>query len=74
MGGNYSALFFFQVKELPTYKDADFLNYMQKIYVSDEEKEKLMDKLSRDTEVRELCFLCLIYVKDFCSNAHRCSF
>ncbi|XP_015226041.1 PREDICTED: phosphatidylinositol 5-phosphate 4-kinase type-2 gamma-like [Cyprinodon variegatus] len=39
-----------KVKELPTYKDADFLNYMQKIYVSDEEKEKLMDKLSRDTE------------------------
>ncbi|XP_013864626.1 phosphatidylinositol 5-phosphate 4-kinase type-2 gamma [Austrofundulus limnaeus] len=39
-----------KVKELPTYKDADFLNNMQKIYVSDEEKEKMMEKLSRDLE------------------------
>lgn len=37
-------------KELPTYKDADFLNSMEKIYVSDEEKEKVMNKLSRDIE------------------------
>lgn len=41
----------FQVKELPTYKDTDFRNNMQKVYVSDEEKEKFMDKLSRDIEV-----------------------
>ncbi|XP_008408245.1 phosphatidylinositol 5-phosphate 4-kinase type-2 gamma-like [Poecilia reticulata] len=39
-----------KVKELPTYKDADFLNSMQKIYVSDEEKEKVMNKLGRDIE------------------------
>uniref|UniRef100_A0A8D3CK06 Phosphatidylinositol 5-phosphate 4-kinase type-2 gamma n=1 Tax=Scophthalmus maximus TaxID=52904 RepID=A0A8D3CK06_SCOMX len=39
-----------KVKELPTYKDVDFRNKMQKVYVSDEEKEKLMDKLNRDTE------------------------
>ncbi|KAK5601800.1 Phosphatidylinositol 5-phosphate 4-kinase type-2 gamma [Crenichthys baileyi] len=39
-----------KVKELPTYKDADFLNSMEKIYVSDEEKEKVMNKLSRDIE------------------------
>ncbi|KAM4583034.1 phosphatidylinositol 5-phosphate 4-kinase type-2 gamma-like [Fundulus diaphanus] len=39
-----------KVKELPTYKDADFLNSMQKIYVSEEEKEKVMNKLSRDIE------------------------
>ncbi|XP_012736571.2 phosphatidylinositol 5-phosphate 4-kinase type-2 gamma [Fundulus heteroclitus] len=39
-----------KVKELPTYKDADFLNSMQKIYVSEEEKEKVMNKLSRDVE------------------------
>uniref|UniRef100_A0AAX7TS22 Phosphatidylinositol 5-phosphate 4-kinase type-2 gamma n=1 Tax=Astatotilapia calliptera TaxID=8154 RepID=A0AAX7TS22_ASTCA len=38
------------VKELPTYKDVDFMNNMQKVYVSDEEKEKIMDKLNRDTE------------------------
>lgn len=41
----------FQVKELPTYKDTDFRNNMQKVYVSDEEKEKFLDKLSRDIEV-----------------------
>lgn len=40
-----------QVKELPTYKDNDFRNSMQKVYVSEEEKEKIMDKLSRDIEV-----------------------
>ncbi|XP_017271228.1 phosphatidylinositol 5-phosphate 4-kinase type-2 gamma [Kryptolebias marmoratus] len=39
-----------KVKELPTYKDADFMSNMQKIYVSDEEKEKMMEKLSRDLE------------------------
>ncbi|XP_071350709.1 phosphatidylinositol 5-phosphate 4-kinase type-2 gamma-like isoform X2 [Trachinotus anak] len=39
-----------KVKELPTYKDVDFRNNMQKVYVSDEEKEKIMDKLNRDTE------------------------
>ncbi|XP_029991318.1 phosphatidylinositol 5-phosphate 4-kinase type-2 gamma-like [Sphaeramia orbicularis] len=39
-----------KVKELPTYKDVDFRNNMQKLYVSDEEKEKIMDKLNRDIE------------------------
>ncbi|XP_022053108.1 phosphatidylinositol 5-phosphate 4-kinase type-2 gamma-like [Acanthochromis polyacanthus] len=39
-----------KVKELPTYKDVDFRNNMQKVYVSDEEKEKIMDKLNRDIE------------------------
>ncbi|KAG7232261.1 hypothetical protein INR49_009337 [Caranx melampygus] len=33
-----------------TYKDVDFRNNMQKVYVSEEEKEKIMDKLIRDTE------------------------
>lgn len=46
----------FQVKELPTYKDTDFRNNMQKVYVSDEEKEKFMDKLSRDIEVPNINF------------------
>uniref|UniRef100_A0AAQ5X0K1 Phosphatidylinositol 5-phosphate 4-kinase type-2 gamma n=1 Tax=Amphiprion ocellaris TaxID=80972 RepID=A0AAQ5X0K1_AMPOC len=41
---------YFQVKDLPTYKDVDFRNNMQKVYVSDEEKEKIMDKLNRDIE------------------------
>uniref|UniRef100_A0AAQ6ABD7 Phosphatidylinositol 5-phosphate 4-kinase type-2 gamma n=1 Tax=Amphiprion ocellaris TaxID=80972 RepID=A0AAQ6ABD7_AMPOC len=39
-----------KVKDLPTYKDVDFRNNMQKVYVSDEEKEKIMDKLNRDIE------------------------
>ncbi|KAM3878322.1 phosphatidylinositol 5-phosphate 4-kinase type-2 gamma-like [Diretmus argenteus] len=39
-----------KVKELPTYKDVDFRNNMQKVYVSDEEKKKVMDKLNRDVE------------------------
>ncbi|KAL7407013.1 hypothetical protein ABVT39_001569 [Epinephelus coioides] len=39
-----------KVKELPTYKDVDFRNNMQKVYVSDEEREKIMDKLNRDIE------------------------
>ncbi|KAM4613857.1 phosphatidylinositol 5-phosphate 4-kinase type-2 gamma-like [Polymixia lowei] len=39
-----------KVKELPTYKDVDFRNNMQKVYVSEEEKDKLMDKINRDVE------------------------
>ncbi|XP_026163111.1 phosphatidylinositol 5-phosphate 4-kinase type-2 gamma-like [Mastacembelus armatus] len=39
-----------KVKELPTYKDVDFRNNMQRVYVSAEEKEKIMDKLHRDIE------------------------
>ncbi|MED6273304.1 Phosphatidylinositol 5-phosphate 4-kinase type-2 gamma [Characodon lateralis] len=37
-------------KELPTFKDMDFRNNMQKVYVTDEEKEKFMEKLNRDVE------------------------
>ncbi|XP_061688650.1 phosphatidylinositol 5-phosphate 4-kinase type-2 gamma-like [Syngnathoides biaculeatus] len=39
-----------KVKELPTYKDVDFMNNMQKVYVCDEEKERVMVKLHRDLE------------------------
>ncbi|KAA8591478.1 hypothetical protein FQN60_002421 [Etheostoma spectabile] len=38
-------------KELPTYKDMDFRNNLQKVYVTDEQKEKFMEKLNRDVEV-----------------------
>lgn len=62
MNGNFLTLtLFFQVKELPTYKDVDFRNNMQKVYVSDVEKEKIMDKLSRDIEVRKQCCRCNIF-------------
>ncbi|KAI5093238.1 phosphatidylinositol 5-phosphate 4-kinase type-2 gamma-like isoform X1, partial [Silurus meridionalis] len=36
--------------DLPTLKDLDFRNNMQQIYISDEKKEKLMEKLSRDVD------------------------
>ncbi|RXN11539.1 phosphatidylinositol 5-phosphate 4-kinase type-2 gamma [Labeo rohita] len=39
-----------QVKELPTFKDVDFRNKMQRVYISEEEKGKLFDKLNRDVE------------------------
>ncbi|GLD71292.1 phosphatidylinositol 5-phosphate 4-kinase type-2 gamma, partial [Lates japonicus] len=37
-----------RVKELPTFKDMDFRNNMQKVYVTEEQKEKFMEKLNRD--------------------------
>uniref|UniRef100_A0A671Q0F0 Phosphatidylinositol 5-phosphate 4-kinase type-2 gamma n=1 Tax=Sinocyclocheilus anshuiensis TaxID=1608454 RepID=A0A671Q0F0_9TELE len=39
-----------KVKELPTFKDVDFRNNMQRVYISEEEKEKLLDKLNWDIE------------------------
>uniref|UniRef100_A0AAY4D9Q0 Phosphatidylinositol 5-phosphate 4-kinase type-2 gamma n=1 Tax=Denticeps clupeoides TaxID=299321 RepID=A0AAY4D9Q0_9TELE len=42
-----------KVKELPTYKDVDFRNNMQKVYVSEEDKERIMEKLRRDVEFLE---------------------
>nr|XP_020448694.1 phosphatidylinositol 5-phosphate 4-kinase type-2 gamma-like [Monopterus albus] len=35
-------------KELPTHKDVDFRNNMQKVYVNDQDKMKIMGKLNRD--------------------------
>uniref|UniRef100_A0AAR2K2V4 Phosphatidylinositol 5-phosphate 4-kinase type-2 gamma n=1 Tax=Pygocentrus nattereri TaxID=42514 RepID=A0AAR2K2V4_PYGNA len=49
-----------KVKELPTFKDMDFRNNMQRIWISDEEKEKVMDKLNRDVEAsRSRCLYVL---------------
>ncbi|KAG9340212.1 hypothetical protein JZ751_021652 [Albula glossodonta] len=39
-----------KVKELPTFKDVDFRNNMQKVYVTEEQKEKVLEKLNRDVE------------------------
>ncbi|CAF90055.1 unnamed protein product, partial [Tetraodon nigroviridis] len=47
-------------KELPTFKDMDFRNNMQKVYVSEEEKEKFMEKLNRDVE-----FLVKLKIMDY---------
>nr|XP_057911505.1 phosphatidylinositol 5-phosphate 4-kinase type-2 gamma-like [Doryrhamphus excisus] len=49
-----------KVKELPTFKDVDFMNNMQKIYVSDEQKESIMEKLNRDIE-----FLARMRIMDY---------
>ncbi|XP_028654481.1 phosphatidylinositol 5-phosphate 4-kinase type-2 gamma [Erpetoichthys calabaricus] len=37
-------------KDLPTLKDVDFRNMSQKVYVTEEQKAKFMEKLSRDVE------------------------
>uniref|UniRef100_A0A3Q1JR56 Phosphatidylinositol 5-phosphate 4-kinase type-2 gamma n=1 Tax=Anabas testudineus TaxID=64144 RepID=A0A3Q1JR56_ANATE len=47
-------------KELPTFKDMDFRNNMQKIYVTEEQKGKLMEKLNRDVE-----FLVRLKIMDY---------
>ncbi|XP_070766633.1 phosphatidylinositol 5-phosphate 4-kinase type-2 gamma isoform X2 [Enoplosus armatus] len=47
-------------KELPTFKDMDFRNNMQKVYVTEEQKEKLMEKLNRDVE-----FLVKLKIMDY---------
>ncbi|MBN3307176.1 phosphatidylinositol 5-phosphate 4-kinase type-2 gamma isoform X2 [Amia ocellicauda] len=49
-----------KVKELPTYKDVDFRNNMQKVYVSEEQKEKFLEKLNRDVE-----FLVRLKIMDY---------
>ena len=40
-----------QAKELPTYKDNDFINDGQKIHIDDENKKMFMEKLRKDVEV-----------------------
>ncbi|XP_057685679.1 phosphatidylinositol 5-phosphate 4-kinase type-2 gamma [Corythoichthys intestinalis] len=47
-------------KELPTLKDVDFRNNMQKVYVTEEQKEKFMEKLNRDVE-----FLVKLKIMDY---------
>lgn len=41
-----------QAKELPTYKDNDFINDGQKIYIDGENKKMFLEKLRKDVEVR----------------------
>jgi len=45
---------FYQAKELPTYKDNDFINDGQKIYIDEESKKTFLDKLRKDVEVNDL--------------------
>lgn len=43
-----------QAKELPTYKDNDFINDGQKIYIDEENKKMFLEKLRKDVEVCQL--------------------
>ncbi|XP_059901542.1 phosphatidylinositol 5-phosphate 4-kinase type-2 alpha isoform X1 [Gadus macrocephalus] len=47
-------------KELPTYKDNDFINDGQKIHIDDENKKLFMEKLRKDVE-----FLALLKLMDY---------
>ncbi|KAI4891900.1 hypothetical protein NFI96_015852 [Prochilodus magdalenae] len=40
----------YKAKELPTYKDNDFINDGQKIYIDEENKKIFLDKLRKDVE------------------------
>lgn len=40
-----------QAKELPTYKDNDFINDGQKIHIDEENKKMFLEKLRKDVEV-----------------------
>uniref|UniRef100_A0A8C7L303 Phosphatidylinositol 5-phosphate 4-kinase type-2 alpha n=1 Tax=Oncorhynchus kisutch TaxID=8019 RepID=A0A8C7L303_ONCKI len=40
-----------KAKELPTYKDNDFINDGQKIYIDDDNKKMFLEKLRKDVEV-----------------------
>ncbi|KAI5092185.1 phosphatidylinositol 5-phosphate 4-kinase type-2 alpha, partial [Silurus meridionalis] len=42
--------FDFKAKELPTYKDNDFINDGQKIYINEENKKIFLEKLRKDVE------------------------
>uniref|UniRef100_A0AAY5F3S2 Phosphatidylinositol 5-phosphate 4-kinase type-2 alpha n=1 Tax=Electrophorus electricus TaxID=8005 RepID=A0AAY5F3S2_ELEEL len=47
-------------KDLPTYKDNDFINDGQKIYIDEENKKIFLDKLRKDVE-----FLALLKLMDY---------
>uniref|UniRef100_A0AAR2JKY4 Phosphatidylinositol 5-phosphate 4-kinase type-2 alpha n=1 Tax=Pygocentrus nattereri TaxID=42514 RepID=A0AAR2JKY4_PYGNA len=49
-----------KAKELPTYKDNDFINDGQKIYIDEENKKIFLDKLRKDVE-----FLALLKLMDY---------
>uniref|UniRef100_A0A8C5AAU9 Phosphatidylinositol 5-phosphate 4-kinase type-2 alpha n=1 Tax=Gadus morhua TaxID=8049 RepID=A0A8C5AAU9_GADMO len=49
-----------KAKELPTYKDNDFINDGQKIHIDDENKKMFMEKLRKDVE-----FLALLKLMDY---------
>lgn len=50
----------FQAKDLPTFKDNDFLNEGQKLHVGEESKKNFLEKLKRDVE-----FLAQLKIMDY---------
>lgn len=56
-----------QTKELPTYKDNDFINDGQKIYIGEENKKMFLEKLKNDVEV------CKLFTK-ILSMTHDCKY
>lgn len=49
--GKFDTGFLLQAKDLPTFKDNDFLNEGQKLHVGEESKKNFLEKLKRDVEV-----------------------
>lgn len=47
-------------KELPTYKDNDFVNQNMKVYIGDDAKQKLLETLTADVE-----FLTKLHLMDY---------
>ncbi|XP_061444904.1 phosphatidylinositol 5-phosphate 4-kinase type-2 beta isoform X1 [Rhineura floridana] len=56
-----------KAKDLPTFKDNDFLNEGQKLHVGEECKKNFLEKLKRDVEVEgaELLFLAQLKIMDY---------
>lgn len=50
-----------QAKELPTFKDNDFLNEGHKLKIGDDNKKYFLEKLKRDVEVEKLWFVLLMF-------------
>ncbi|NXM57000.1 PI42B kinase, partial [Illadopsis cleaveri] len=59
-GGGLTSGFLLQAKDLPTFKDNDFLNEGQKLHVGEESKKNFLEKLKRDVE-----FLAQLKIMDY---------
>lgn len=56
---SYRSSRLFQAKELPTFKDNDFINDGQKIHIDENNKKMFLEKLKKDVEVRMCLFSCM---------------
>lgn len=60
-------LMVFKAKELPTYKDNDFINDGQKIFIDEENKKIFLDKLRKDVEVNTVMPNIIIFYPFTCT-------